>query len=331
MVNGEIVSESESDNAEVYTTVLDPLSVSGRDLIAKKRTMLRRRARRRREKAIADQHLLSRNVSKRASQLVEKFPDVGETMEKFVQDHRVGADAWWRTGVLTFDGNTKLSDKVTYEKIRQHLEETYNHKFSYGTVIQLCVPRNRRRRSAQRYLSVAKVTSRRGRKGFNLKLNPDDHWSAALYKGLNELEYVDGRDLLNVNRDDATGFRLDTLTTCMQYKTPVVQGQEVLTTRTDNVNKHPSVLQTTSYNFTKTGTTGEVCVGIVKASPLHQKNPAQHIADLRMLESKKELKPVFINLLTGCPKRWSVFVLMERQMKAHYMEKYNIGGHRGTF
>ena len=124
--------------------------MSGRDLIAKKRTMIRWRVRRRREKAIADQHLLSCNVSKRASRLVERFPDIGETMEKFVQDHKVGADAWRRTGVLRFDGNTKLSDKVTYEKIRQHFEETYNHKFSYGTVIQLCVARNRRRRSVQR-------------------------------------------------------------------------------------------------------------------------------------------------------------------------------------
>ena len=52
--------------------------------------------------------------------------------------------------------------------------------FSYGTVIQLCVPRNKRRQSSKRYMykSVAKVTSRRARKGFN----PDEHWSGAFYK-----------------------------------------------------------------------------------------------------------------------------------------------------
>lgn len=230
------------------------------------------------------------------------FPDIGETIENYVQEHKVGADTWRRTGVLTFDGNTKLSNKVTYEKIRQHLEEVYKHQFSHRTIIQLCVSRNRRRTSAQRYCGIAKVTSRHARKGFNLRLNPDEHWSAALYKGLNELEYVDGRNMVNINRDDATGFRLDTLTTYMQYITPVVQGQEVLTTRTDYVNKYPSVLQTTSYNFSRTNTTGEVCVGVVKASPIHQKNPAQHIADLCMLESKKELEPVFYDLSTGCPK-----------------------------
>ena len=44
-------------------------------------------------------------------------------MEKYVMDHNVGADAWRRTGVLTFDGNTKLKKKPTYEGIRKHLHD----------------------------------------------------------------------------------------------------------------------------------------------------------------------------------------------------------------
>ena len=54
----------------------------------------------------------------------------------------------------------------------------------------------------------------------------DEHWSWAFYRGLNELQYADGIDMVNMNRDDATGFRLDTLATCKQYSTPVVRGQE---------------------------------------------------------------------------------------------------------
>ena len=47
----------------------------------------------------------------------------------------------------------------------------------------------------------------------------------------------------------------------------------------------------------------EVCVGVIKApSVIHQKNPCQHCADLEMLESKEELKSVFVNLETGEPK-----------------------------
>jgi len=32
-------------------------------------------------------------------------------------------------------------------------------------------------------------------------------------------------------------------------------------------------------------TTDEICVGVVKAAKLHQKNPTQHMADQCMLES----------------------------------------------
>ena len=53
----------------------------------------------------------------------------------------------------------------------------------------------------------------------------------------------------NINRDDASGFRLDTLATHAKHSVPSVEGKEVLTTYTDYVNKYPSVLQTTSYNF----------------------------------------------------------------------------------
>ena len=76
----------------------------------------------------------------------------------------------------------------------------------------------------------------------------------------------------------------------------------MLTTRTDHVNKYPSTLQTTSYNFTGTSTTDEVCVGVVKAPKVHQKCPAQHAADLSLLESQNHLHPVFFNGATNKPK-----------------------------
>ena len=107
---------------------------------------------------------------------------------------------------------------------------------------------------------------------------------------------------MNLNRDDASGFRLDTLSTNKQYASPVVQNKEILTTRTDYVNKYPSTLQTTSYNFSGTKTTSEICIGIVKAPEVHQKNPSQHAADLNMLCTLNELQSVFINSETGVPK-----------------------------
>ena len=94
-----------------------------------------------------------------------------------------------------------------------------------------------------------------------------------------------------VNIDDTSGFRLDTLVTHSQYTSPVVAGSEVLTTHTDYINHYRSVLQI--YNLPRTQTTPEVHTGVVKAVPLHQKNPAQHASDFSMLMGKEELVGVF--------------------------------------
>ena len=96
---------------------------------------------------------------------------------------------------------------------RKSSQSVYNQHFAYGTIVQLCVARNCRRKSAQQYRGVAKIRSRRARKGFQLKFNPDSHWNGALYRTLNVLQYTDGRPILNINRDDAAGFRLDTMVT----------------------------------------------------------------------------------------------------------------------
>ena len=160
-VNGLVVSESEADDPVAYCEIRDLASDKAKNLIAAKRKGIQARMRRLRAKAIAEQCFLSRKSSKRVSKIVSECQDIGSVIETFVSEHNVGADAWRRTGVLTFDGNTKLGKKVTYERIRLHLQEVYKRKFSYGTVVQLCVARNKRRLSSKRYLGVAKVTTRR--------------------------------------------------------------------------------------------------------------------------------------------------------------------------
>ena len=154
--------------------------------------------------------------------ILNKYPDIGEKIEYLVKFNDVGADAWRRTGVLMFDGNVTSTQKVTYEKIQKHIESIYKCHISYGTIVQLCVARNMRHRSAERYKGVAKVTTRRARKGFQLKYNPDFHWSNALYSLLNSLQLKDGSNITIINRDDSSGFYLDTLTTHKQYRTPSV-------------------------------------------------------------------------------------------------------------
>ncbi len=297
-INGDIVTDSESDDSTQYVTLRDVFTPTGLLLVKKRRKTIKRRAQRLKVKSVVEHNVLSRRRSQLVRGILADHPDIGQEIEDFVKDRGVGADAWRRTGILTFDGNANVKQKVTYERIRQHLQYRYGRKFSYGTVVQLCVACNKRRRSAARYHGVARVTTRRARKGFQLKYNPDKHWSAAFYKALNYLHRTDGARILNINRDDASGYRLDTLTTHKQHATPTVHGHEILTTHSDYVNRYPSVLQTSSYNFSGTKSTGELCAGVVKAVPLHEKNPHQHAADLEMLAEKPELYPAFHNSVT---------------------------------
>ena len=89
----------------------------------------------------------------------------------------------------------------------------YKCHISYSIIVQLCVARNMRHRSAERYKDVAKVTTRCARKGFQLKYNPDFHWSNALYSLLNSLQLKDGSNITIINRDDSSGFRFSSFYT----------------------------------------------------------------------------------------------------------------------
>lgn len=105
---------------------------------------------------MAERNFLSRKQSCTVRRILKDCPDIGQVIEAYVQDRNVGADMWRRTGVLTFDGNTKVK-QVTFNRIREHLQSVYKRKFSHGSVVLLCVARNKRT-SAQRYKAVAHVT-----------------------------------------------------------------------------------------------------------------------------------------------------------------------------
>ena len=112
---------------------------------------------------------------------------------------------------------------MTYKRLQEHLQKEYNTSISYGTVVQLCSVRNRRRISAQRYKGVAAITCRRARKGFDVKFNPDSHWSYCFYKGLDTLQFKDGFDKMILNRNDQAGFRLDSTYTHKNHKAVCLQ------------------------------------------------------------------------------------------------------------
>ena len=94
LLNGEIVSDSESDQAEDYVGLKLLASDRAKQLIAKRRTLNGRRMRRLRAKKLAERNFLGRQKNKQVQSVVTRFPDIGEAIESYVSECNVGADAF---------------------------------------------------------------------------------------------------------------------------------------------------------------------------------------------------------------------------------------------
>ena len=300
--DSEIVTDSESDNPEDWVSLRGkpPYSEEVKAKIKKQHAIFSRQKKRRVAKIVSSKCLLQRKTPPRVSKTVKKYPDIGKVIEDFAHERRVGADSWRRTGLLTFSGNTKHGPKLTYRRIKAHLEEKYGTTFAYGTVVQLCSVHNKRKLSRKRYWGAAQIVSRRARKGFNVKLNVDAKWSSSMYKILDYIQLRNGLDKVVINRDDASGFRLDSTFTHKQHRVLQDKSRPELTTRTDFLNRYSSTLQVTSYLFMETQNTPVVCVGVVKPQKIIPKNPGQHSADLKMLASFVEVKPLMEGKMIEC-------------------------------
>ena len=81
------------------------LSDRVKQIILKRRAALKRQKQRKKYKLIAEKRFLSWRISKSTRGVLQQCPGIGKAIEAFVTDCNVGADAWCRTGILTFDGN----------------------------------------------------------------------------------------------------------------------------------------------------------------------------------------------------------------------------------
>ena len=285
------ITDSASNSSDEEYNNVEALSEAPRDQLRLKLKQIDEKFRKRAKKEIEGQRFLRKKVSQSTKSILITYPDIGDVIERFVQESDVGADSWRRTGVYTFSGDQKKSKRVTFSKIQGKLKEHYGRQFSYGTVVQLCVCRHKRRQSSKRYKGAANVKYQRARKSFSVKYNPDYKWSRSMYKLLDQLQ-KDGKHIMLLNRDDQAGFRLDS--TYTHKSLPTLSVRPTATTRTDFMNKYSAQLQVTSYNFSKTSTSAEVCVG-VKASGLHEKSLSQHAADIGKVEKLECTTSVFLN------------------------------------
>lgn len=116
MLNGCIVTDSESDDPDAVENAVTPLDPSLKGIIQKRMAAVKRRMQRLKAKRIEEQRFLCRRKSKKMKGIIKECPDIGEKIEEYVKSCNVGADAWRRTGVLTFDGNSNVNK-------RSHMKE----------------------------------------------------------------------------------------------------------------------------------------------------------------------------------------------------------------
>ena len=78
---------------------------------------------------ISEKNFLLHKRSKRAKGILHDYPNIGKVIEEYVEQRSIGVDVWRRTGVLTFDGNKDVQEKVTYGRIPEHLQKYFSENF----------------------------------------------------------------------------------------------------------------------------------------------------------------------------------------------------------
>ena len=165
---GLIVSDNSSDEGQSnYAAIDNVFSKEGIEAIKKERQKIKRRARYALKKKIAEERLLRGRTSRKVGRVLAECPDIGEVIECFVKESGCGADKWRRTGVMTFDGNVRVNKKVTFERIREHLQYHYKKnlvmELLYNSVLREitgdCLPRGTKGLPRSQAEEFAKVST----------------------------------------------------------------------------------------------------------------------------------------------------------------------------
>ena len=97
-----IESDDENDvgSPDDWFNVLSLDSKAAKEMILKHRKLHRRKSHARATEAIAERHLLGRKLPNRVAKIIKEHPRIGDDIETFVKENKVGADSWRRTGVF---------------------------------------------------------------------------------------------------------------------------------------------------------------------------------------------------------------------------------------
>lgn len=111
-------SEIDMEVSEEVKEIKSLMSEEGKKRIRTARIALKHKTKRDVAKTVAANNILRRKIGKRISRVIKQHPTIGKDIEDFVKSKRIGADAWRRTGVLTFDGSRTRGKKLLIKHTR---------------------------------------------------------------------------------------------------------------------------------------------------------------------------------------------------------------------
>ena len=92
VLNGEIVTDSDTEDCEQYVGLKSLQSEQAKAIIMRRRQQIGRRARYVKAKMLAERKFLACKQSTSVRGILKDFPNIGKKIEEFVQEKNVGAD-----------------------------------------------------------------------------------------------------------------------------------------------------------------------------------------------------------------------------------------------
>ena len=108
-----IVTDSESDDLEDWVPIQGAENAKEiKKKLKKQRAIASRHKKRLIAKEISNKRLLKHHLPQRVSRTLKKYSDIMTDTEMLARENGVGADSWRRTGLLTFNGNSKTAQSL---------------------------------------------------------------------------------------------------------------------------------------------------------------------------------------------------------------------------
>ena len=213
-------------------------------------------------------------------------PDLGDKMERIIEQMDIGADAHRRDAAFTLTSATKRTKGNGYVRIANELKTQFGIEVSPQGVQRMGIARNKRSRVAQRYRALVQMKYRRSVKRV-AEVKLDTRASRAYYRTYHSgiRDKCSQTDVASFERDDHAKIRMNSSSTTNQHATITNDEGAGAVQHDYNDPKLCSSLYITSIRGAPLADGVEINIALVKVDKLQPSTATQHYCDLYMLQA----------------------------------------------